>query len=101
MGKNHTSGISSITAAKSIAAEKSQNFVDFTGMQKSTHKKMYYAHYPKHETDYILEVWQKDCHLKETDISVTIFKILHCLYSTLLQVSPFAASHISASFFSP
>ena len=30
-------------------------------------------HYYKHETDYILEVWERDCHLKkDTDICVII-----------------------------
>ena len=38
LGKNHTSGTLSIPAAKSIAAVKSQNFVNFTGAQKSTQK---------------------------------------------------------------
>ena len=68
LGKNHTSRTLSIPAAKS------QNYVNFTGGQKSTWKNFWYqVHYHKYETDCIFEKWEKVCHLKKgTEIFVII-----------------------------
>ena len=45
---------------------KSQNFVDFTGAQKSTLENFGTRYIiTKYEIDYILEVWGKDCHFKK------------------------------------
>ena len=58
--KNHRSRTLSIPAAKY------QNFVNFTGAQKSIWKNFWYkVHYHKYESDYILEVWEKVYHLKK------------------------------------
>ena len=80
---SHTSDILSIPATKS------QKFVSFTGAQK--------VHYHKYETDYILQVWEKDCHLKKgTDICVTVKKMLSLSIFNIL--SSFSFCCISASF---
>ena len=67
LGKNHTSW------ALSVPAAKSQNFANFTEAQKPTKANFWYlGHYHKYETDYILEVWGNDCHLKKKYRRVTI-----------------------------
>ena len=100
LSKNHISGTLSTAVAKSIAAAKSQNLCWFyrsTKMHKG--KFWHWVHYHKYETDYILEIWEKDSFKKRYNICVTIWKIWSLSIFNILSSFSFCCityfSHIS------